>query len=312
MQIITREEIQKAREMDLLTYLSIYEPDNLRHVSGKTYSTVEHDSLVINNGKWCWFSQGIGGRSALDYLIKVRGIPFREAVQKLVGHVGVLIPAPVTPLSRKKEFIMPELCSDTTRAFNYLVGRGIDPEIVRWCIDHKFIFETAKYHNVLFVGYDRTGKPRYGAVRSTTDSFKGDALGSDKSFSFRIVKAEHPKVVHVFESAPDLLSFATLIKIDGQNWHKQSYLSLAGIGSGTTLPKALVQFLREYPDISHVCLHLDNDEPGRNAAENIIEALKSEYVVKNNPPPSGKDFNDYLRLQKESQRLSRGLRGRLP
>ena len=313
MQIITQEDIRKAREMDLLTYLSIYEPENLRHVSGNTYSTVEHDSLVISNGKWCWFSKGIGGRSALDYLIKVRGIPFRDAVQRLVGSIGDLpAPAIVTPLNRKRDFIMPELSSDTSRAFQYLVGRGIDPEIVQWCIDHKLIFETAKYHNVLFIGYDRTGKPRYGAVRSITDNFKGDALGSDKSFSFRIVKAEHPKVIHVFESVPDLLSFLTLIKMNGENWHKQSYLSLAGIGSGTALPKALVQFLRDYPDISHVCLHLDNDEPGRIATENIIEALKSNYVVKDNPPPSGKDFNDYLRLQKESRRLSRGLRGRLP
>lgn len=118
--------------MDLLTYLSIYEPENLRHVSGNTYSTVEHDSLVISNGKWCWFSKGIGGRSALDYLIKVRGIPFRDAVQRLIGNIGDLPPpAIVTPLNRKRDFIMPELSNDTTRAFKYLVGRGIDPEIVQ-------------------------------------------------------------------------------------------------------------------------------------------------------------------------------------
>lgn len=72
MSYIAAEDVAKAKEMDLLTYLRNYEPQELVHVSGNTYCTREHDSLRISNGKWCWFSQGIGGRSALDYLIKVR------------------------------------------------------------------------------------------------------------------------------------------------------------------------------------------------------------------------------------------------
>ena len=88
MQFISKEDVQKAREMDLLTYLTYYEPDNVRHVSGNVYSTVEHDSLIINNGKWCWFSQGVGGKSAIDYLIKVRGIPFRDAVERIIGFLA--------------------------------------------------------------------------------------------------------------------------------------------------------------------------------------------------------------------------------
>ena len=78
MRYIAAEDIARAKEMDLLTYLRNYEPQELVHVSGNTYCTREHDSLRISNGKWCWFSQGIGGRSALDYLIKVKGIPFIE------------------------------------------------------------------------------------------------------------------------------------------------------------------------------------------------------------------------------------------
>ena len=74
MHYIAAEDVAKAKEMDLLTYLRNYEPQELVHVSGSTYCTREHDSLRISNGKWCWFSQGIGGRSALDYLIKVKGI----------------------------------------------------------------------------------------------------------------------------------------------------------------------------------------------------------------------------------------------
>ena len=75
MPYIPPEVVAQAREMDLLTYLRTYELQELVHFGGSTYCTREHDSLKISNGKWCWFSRGIGGYSALDYL--------SEKVQKL-------------------------------------------------------------------------------------------------------------------------------------------------------------------------------------------------------------------------------------
>ena len=296
MHLISNEDLARAREMDLLTYLTYYEPGNLRHVSGNVYSTVEHDSLIINNGKWCWFSQGIGGKSALDYLIKVKHIPFREAVERLIGYISEPLPPVKLPEEPLKEFKMPDINSDPSRATQYLIGRGIDPEIVQWCIDHKLIYETTKYQNVLFVGYDREGIPRYGAVRSIFGNFKGDVQGSDKRIAFRLVKAQSPRKVHVFEAVPDLLSYATLVKLEGKNWHKETYLSLAGIG-GSVLPRALEQFLKDYPEVTHIYLHLDNDEPGRKAAKRIAEILSPKYHVRNRPPPEGKDYNEYLKIQ---------------
>lgn len=81
--------VAKAKEMDLLTYLQNYEPQELVRLSSNTYCTHEHDSLKISNGKWCWYSRGIGGRSALDYLIKVKEIPFTEAVEIITGQVAI-------------------------------------------------------------------------------------------------------------------------------------------------------------------------------------------------------------------------------
>ena len=142
----SKEDIAKAREMDLLTYLACFEPDNLKQVSANVYSTVEHDSLMINNGKWCWFSRGIGGRTALDYLIKVKGLRFPDAVARIIGNPTDPLPLSIRPPPETpKIFIMPEVASNPSRAFQYLVGRGIDPEIVQWCIDHRLIFETAKH-----------------------------------------------------------------------------------------------------------------------------------------------------------------------
>ena len=70
----TEKQIDQARSIDLLTYLQSFEPTELVRVRGNTYCTREHDSLKISNGKWMWWSRGFGGNSALDYLIKVKGI----------------------------------------------------------------------------------------------------------------------------------------------------------------------------------------------------------------------------------------------
>ena len=307
MSLISKEDIERAREMDLLTYLTYYEPVNLRHVSGDIYCTREHDSLIINNGKWCWFSQGIGGKGALDYLINVKGLPFREAVERIIGNIIEPLPIVKKPDVQPKQFVMPEVNAVPLQVIQYLSNRGIDLEIIKWCIDHKLIFETAKYNSALFVGYDDKGNPKYGAIRSTTGDFKGDAKGSDKRYSFKMLNISNLGTVHVFEAVPDLLSYATLVKMAGGNWREESYLSLAGIG-GNALPKALVQLLNDYPLISRIYLHLDNDEPGRNAARNIIEQLKDRYVVKDIPPPSGKDYNDYLRSQLSKHKKAKAVR----
>ncbi len=75
--------VREVKRMDLLTYLKNYEPYELVHFSGNTYTTRTHDSLKISNGKWMWWSQRTGGRSALDYLIKVRGYSFLERLKCL-------------------------------------------------------------------------------------------------------------------------------------------------------------------------------------------------------------------------------------
>ena len=44
---------------------------------------LDHDSLKISNGKWMWWSRGFGGATALDYLIKVKGLSFTDAMRIL-------------------------------------------------------------------------------------------------------------------------------------------------------------------------------------------------------------------------------------
>ena len=77
---LSKDQLAAAREMDLLTYLQTHDPDELVYVGSGTYTTRTHDSLKISNGKWCWWSRNIGGTNALDYLTRVEGLSFLDAL----------------------------------------------------------------------------------------------------------------------------------------------------------------------------------------------------------------------------------------
>ena len=130
MPYIPPEVVQEAKRMDLLTYLKNYEPYELVHFSGNTYTTRTHDSLKISNGKWMWWSRGIGGRSALDYLIKVKDYSFLEAVELLAGQANIQPPLSVSEqLPVEKHLLLPKENRYHTNVFSYLTGRGIDNDI---------------------------------------------------------------------------------------------------------------------------------------------------------------------------------------
>ena len=294
--------IEQARQMDLLSYLQRYEPSNLVRVGGNVYCTREHDSLKISNGKWYWWSRGIGGVSALDYLIKVRDYSFVEAVEALTGITADWTPPlPAPKKDEPKVLLLPEKNANADRVTEYLFGRGIDYSLIQECIDEGIIFESRKYHNAVFVGKDKSGTPKYAALRSTLrSSFKQDASGSDKRYSFRLLAREPTDTVHLFEAAIDLLSYATYLKCEGKDYRTENLLSLSGVYqpkkeiSESKVPIALTTYLNENPQIKTIVLHLDNDKVGRLCTAALKELLQKEYKIVDDPPPVGKDFNDFL------------------
>lgn len=301
MPYIAPEVVQEVKRMDLLTYLKNYEPHELVHFSGNTYTTKTHDSLKISNGKWMWWSRGIGGRSALDYLIKVRDYTFIEAVETLAGLAGVKPPVSLPAEKQiEKKLILPEPCRYLTGLVSYLKERGIDSELVDFCLQTGRVYESRRYHNAVFVGRDKEGKPRYAAIRGMGTDFIGDASGSDKNYSFSIPAGGNSKKVHLFESAIDLLSYATVLKMDGQDWRAEHLLSLAGVYQPakkieqSKVPAALSRFLKEHPEVQGIVFHLDNDWAGRLATEAIRTVLPGKYHTEDVPPARGKDCNDEL------------------
>ena len=305
--MISKEQIREAKSIDLLTYLQNYEPDNLVPVSAGTYSTKEHDSLKISNGLWYQWSSGIGGKSALDYLIKVRGISLEEAVETILGYTEVQAPAyPHTEQQRKpKVFTLSDCSIPTQVVMQYLTTvRGIDAGIVRYCIEQGIILESPLHHNVVFAGYDEKNTPCFGSFRACNSTrIMGELSGSNKAYSFRLIGNAEGTKVHLFESAIDLLSYATLLKRKGLNWKQYNLISLSGIHQPnrhtkeSKLPISLERYLDNNPQTETVYLHLDNDSAGRLASRMIKTLLSKSIKVIDNPPPSGKDVNDFLLSQ---------------
>lgn len=301
MAYIPPETIEKARQVDLLTYMKACEPDELVHISGDHYCTREHDSLKISNGKWYWFSRGFGGYNALDYLIKVKEVPFMEAVERITGQAAYLPPTQVAHTKPKQEkiLLLPKSYRWATNAYNYLRSRGIDGDLIDYCLRTGRLYESLPHHNVVFVGLDRYNKPRYANLRGINSDFIGEANGSDKRFSFSI-PAQNSNTLHLFESAIDLLSYATLVKQNGGYWQRDHLVSLAGVFKPkenlqeSSMPLTLKRYLSEYPNIHRIILRLDNDRAGGYMAKALVSLLSDKYVVSVQPPPKGKDYNDFL------------------
>lgn len=315
-----RELLVEIKQIDLLTYLENYEPGELVKINEHMYSTREHDSLKISNGLWFWWSRGIGGRSALDFLVKVRGMDFTDAVEVLVNKTAARKPiySKLLTVPKSKKLILPEKAEDNSRLALYLQrDRGIDEEIVEYCIKNNLIYEglyksekTDKvFRNAIFVGYDSSGHAKYAAYRSLNKSrYMGDCSGSTKEYSFRLGANKDSNELHLFECAIDALSFATLLKMKGHNWLEYNLISLSGVYQPkeqieeSTVPIALANYLKENPNINTLKLHLDNDYTGRMATKALQVILPKNIKVIDKPVKYGKDVNDFLLIQKGLKR----------
>ena len=304
--------INKAKQIDLFTYLDRYEPNELVKLKGNEYCTKEHDSLKISNGKWHWHSRGIGGRSALDYLVKVRGMGLMQAANEILDRINdISVPYPrriSTPTPKKKPFILPPIAKDATEAVKYLCSRGIDYEIIADCIRQKrlyqsYIVENGQVYDVVaFIGYDNQNIPRFAAMRGLSEErYMRDQAGSDKRFAFCLPARESSNILHLYESCIDMLSDITLEKARRHDWQAEHHLPLIGIYQPkkemeqSKKPDALVQYFRDHPEIDTLVTHFDNDKAGQLATKLIFALFQHSCdVIDKTPPRPGMDCNSYL------------------
>lgn len=190
---VTKEEIARAKELDLLTYFKLIEPGNLKLV-GKEYRHKVHSSLTISKDSlWCWHCIGLRGRTALKYLIDVEKVPYVEAVREInriqggVVHSSqpVSLPQPRAEPEAPRDFKLPEPDTNSYSAMAYLRGRCIHPNVLAFCRKEGILYQTSfKNHpNCVFVGRDGEGVAKGGSLRGCTQlQFRRDIPGSKKIY----------------------------------------------------------------------------------------------------------------------------------
>ena len=245
--------------------------------------------VTIRGNLWYHQYERVGG-DAVAFVRKFLGLTYIDAVEYLLRFNGEPLPERVR--KEKEPFYLPPANENLNRVFAYLVNqRGISREVVYAFVHRKMIYESAKHHNAVFVGFDKDGVPRHAHKRSTAaeGTYKCNVAGSLPEYSFHwLGKSDR---LYLFEAPIDLLSFITL---HPEGWRDHSYAAACSVSD-----KVLFQTMRDNPCIQTVYLCLDSDEPGQAAAHRIsdklfIRGVKSEILV-----PVHKDWNEDLLNQKE-------------
>ena len=176
----TQAQIDKANAVDLEKFLRAQGETLVR--SGKEYRWKAHDSLTVCGNKWFRHSQSKGG-FPVDFVMEFYGKSFPEAVQMLTGEPGEA--QPEADPAPSPAFRLPLRNVTNANILNYLTQeRKLSPSLVNFFIAAGDIYEDAAHHNVVFVGRDADGHPRYASSRGIREKFRQDAAGAEKAFGF--------------------------------------------------------------------------------------------------------------------------------
>lgn len=293
----TDEQKDRARQTDIVSLLE-RQGEKVRR-AGSEYEWLDGTAKVSIRGN-LWFHQyEREGGNAIDFVKRFFDKSYTEAMQFLLnGEGGELKTAP--PVEKKADgiFVMPRRNETSARAYAYLSkSRGIDREVLNEFFRKKLIYESEKYHNAVFVGYNPNGQPLHAHMRGTgtKSTFKGNVPFGMPEYSFHWYGSSGR--LFLFEAPIDMLSFISMNK---EGWKQHSYAACCGVSD-----RVAMQLLKDDPRIKRVSICLDNDEEGRKSGKRIKGNLESKGVQADILVPKLKDWNEDLLLR---QRISRGER----
>lgn len=170
--------IERAKNTDMIALLESEEGFSFKSTYGeREFKCIEHNSLVVNGNRrrWYWNSRQVGGNNAIDYLVKIRGMNFRDAVLHLVGDREQTAYTPIrkavtenVSVSKPVRFVLPEQAHfpDGRRNYSNIIaylnkGRGIDMNIINTLIASGQIYQGVQYNGLHIVGYNDAGMAFY-------------------------------------------------------------------------------------------------------------------------------------------------------
>ena len=298
----TAEELELAKQVDLCR-VAEHLGYTVKRI-GQYHTLKEMDSIrIYNQSHWCRFSRrydkGENGGSQIDFLRVFAGMDVKEAVFWLLDFVGYRREESVRKIQntvphqrkeeKKKPFVLPEFAGSNAYLYRYLEHeRGIARPVIDFFVGKGILYEAKNYHNIVFVGTDRDGVPKFASMRGVFDrngkGFKCDVAGNDKRYGFHLYYGKSRKVI-VFEAAIDLMSYITMFPTDRA--------SMVALGMLADAP--LETFLAEHPEVEKIWFCLDNDGPGRKAAAALQQKYREQGYQTEVflPPEPYKDFNQW-------------------
>lgn len=279
----TKEEREQARRTDLADFL-ISHGEKVKK-SGSEYEWLDGSQKVTIRGHLWYHQYEQKGGDAVDFVRRFYNKDYAEAVEMLLNNGGGQIVNMQTTEREQKPFILPPRNDRMSRVFSYLLlTRGIDKDVLFEFVKNKMIYESADYHNAVFVGYDLNGIPRHAHKRGTVTSisYKGNVAGSQPEFSFHWHGTSDK--IFLFEAPIDMLSYISMRK---ENWKSHSYAASCSVSD-----RVLFQCLNDNTNIKNVFLCFDNDEAGQTANKRIADKLNKLNIQNEILIPTHKDWNE--------------------
>jgi len=287
----TEEERNRARETNLADFLE--EHGETVKKSGSEFVWLDGDQKVTLRKNLFFHQYEQKGGDAIDFVRKFYGKNYVEAVQILLGSNANIQPVVKKEYHehRKKDLKMPPKNDSMKRVFAYLLmTRGIDKSVLQEFVRQNMVYESAYYHNAVFVGYDENGTPRHANMRGTgtKNPFKCNAVGSQPEYSFHWNGKS--SYLFLFEAPIDMMSFISMHS--HQNWKQHSYAAACSVSD-----KVLFECLKNNPQIKNVYLCFDNDQAGQSANQRIYEKLSQTEINVKILVPHNKDWNEDLLMK---------------
>ena len=286
----TKEQREQARRTDLANFL-ISHGEKVKK-SGSEYEWLDGSQKVTIRGHLWYHQYEQKGGDAVDFVRRFYNKDYAEAVEMLLNNCDGQIVNLQTTEREQKPFILPPRNDRMSRVFSYLLlTRGIDKDVLFEFVKNKMIYESAYYHNAVFVGYDSSGKPRHAHKRGTMTSnpYKGNVAGSQPEYSFHFNGTSDK--MFLFEAPIDMLSYISKHK---ENWQEHSYAASCSVSD-----RVLFQCLKDNPNIKNVYLCFDNDEAGQVANKRIADKLNSMNIKSEILIPIHKEWNEDLTLSEK-------------
>lgn len=281
----TEQQKTQARQTDIAELLRS-QGETLKRSGSESEWMDGGQKVTIRGNLWYHQYEQVGG-DAVDFVRRFYNKSYPEAMEYLLGGSGGTLAVSPSVQKEEKPFVLPPKNDNMRRVFAYLLNRrGIDREVLYAFVHKGMIYESADYHNAVFVGFDSNGNPKHAHKRGTgsESSYKGNVSGSQPEYSFHW--SGQSDTLYLFEAPIDMLSFISMQK---EGWRQHSYAASCSVSD-----RVLFQTLKDNPNIRQVVLCLDSDEPGQTAAKRIADKLFVQGIASEILVPVHKDWNEDL------------------